>query len=48
MRACASSADRYYYTPDAEGLGTIYRAIAYSFGCPPERFWGRRTAGTPH
>jgi Mg-chelatase subunit ChlD len=42
LRAAASSPGHYYYTPDPEDLGQIYRAIAYSFGCPKEAFWGGR------
>ena len=39
---CASTPDRYYYTPDPEDLEGIYRAIAHSIDCPPGAFWGGR------
>jgi hypothetical protein len=42
LTACATDPSMYRYTPDAEDLGAIYTEIAYSFGCPKERFWGGR------
>lgn len=42
LRDCATDPDHYFYTPDPEDLDAIYRAIAYSIGCPPESFWGGR------
>lgn len=42
LAQCATTAADFYYTPDAEDLHTIYTEIAYSYGCPKWRFWGRR------
>jgi Mg-chelatase subunit ChlD len=42
LRRMASGADRYAYAPDAEELAAIYRRIAITLPCPPERFWGGR------
>jgi hypothetical protein len=42
LKACATDVSDYFYTPDADELGKIYTEIAYSFGCPKWRFWGKR------
>lgn len=42
LKACASGADHYYYTPDPEDLAGIYRAIAHAIDCPTDAFWGQR------
>ncbi len=42
LRQVASSPRMYYETWSAEELAAIYREIAYTIGCPPDSFWGRR------
>jgi hypothetical protein len=42
LLACATRAEDYQNAPDAEGLGAIYRQIAYAVSCPVGRLWGKR------
>jgi Mg-chelatase subunit ChlD len=42
LQAMASRPDYYYWAPDAEELGDIYRRIAVTIPCPAGQFWGRR------
>jgi Mg-chelatase subunit ChlD len=42
LRRIASEPRMYFQTWSASELAAIYREIAYTIGCPPESFWGRR------
>jgi Mg-chelatase subunit ChlD len=42
LRAIASTPTMFYQTVDAAELARIYAEIAYTLGCPPDSFWGRR------
>lgn len=42
LKGCATDPNHYFYTPDPEDLGAIYKAIASDFGCPVSSFWGGR------
>jgi len=42
LRAVARQASRYFETPNAEDLATIYTDIAQAIRCPAEELWGQR------
>ena len=42
LRSVASTPAMFFQTVDAGELARIYADIAYTLGCPPESYWGRR------